>query len=77
MGVEIRQREVTYHETGVGVQPRTEVVHELGAEVDGVWVPFASVSADRVGDFKARADAEAERSKAEKEAAKTQGSGGR
>jgi hypothetical protein len=57
MSVEVRKVEVTHHETGVGVEDRTEVRHELGAEIDGTWVPFVTVDDNRVADFKARAEA--------------------
>lgn len=62
--VEVRERSVTYGETGVGVEDRVETVYELGAEIDGTWVPFTSVSEHRVADFAQReaqaAEAEAE-----------------
>jgi len=65
MSVEIRKVENDVHETGVEGGKRTDVSYELGAEIDGVFVPFATVSEHRVSDFRARAEAEAERRKAE------------
>jgi hypothetical protein len=58
MAVTVRKVEKVYHETGVGQSDRTETHYELGAEVDGVFVPFASVSEARVADFAQRAERE-------------------
>lgn len=68
MTVSVRKVEKLVHETGVGVEPRTDVVYELGDEIDGVWVAFASVTEHRLEDFKQRAEREAEAAKAAKPA---------
>jgi len=65
MSVEIRKREVDVHETGTEGGKRTDVSYELGAEIDGVFVPFATVSENRVADFKGRAELDNERRKKE------------
>jgi len=67
--VEVRQVETEYGETGVGVPNRVEVEYQLGADVNGAWVPFASVSESRAEMFQARAEAEAEKEAADKKAA--------
>lgn len=64
MAVEVRKVERLIHETGVGVDSRVEVHYELGADVEGTWVPFASVSEHRLEDFKVRAERLAEIEKA-------------
>lgn len=46
--VEVRKVETEYHETGVGVSPRTDVSYELGSVIEGKWVSFGSVSASRL-----------------------------
>lgn len=46
--VEVRKVETEYHETGVGVSPRTDVSYEVGAVIEGKWVSFASVNASRL-----------------------------
>ena len=38
--VEVRRLEREVHETGVGVGNRTDVVYQLGAEINGAWVTF-------------------------------------
>lgn len=35
-------------ETGVGVDNRVEVEHQIGAHIDGVFVPFATIGGGRV-----------------------------
>lgn len=42
--VEVRRVEKTYGETGVGQSDRVEAAYELGAEIEGAWVPFARVT---------------------------------
>lgn len=46
--VQVRKVETEYHETGVGQQSRTDVTYELGSVIEGKWVAFASVSANRL-----------------------------
>lgn len=46
-GVSYRRTESVIGETGLGQEPRTEVSHEIGVEVDGVFVPFATMSDER------------------------------
>lgn len=46
--VEVRKVETEYGETGVGVSNRTDVTYELGAEINGAWVKFASVPGNTV-----------------------------
>lgn len=58
MSVEIREAEHEYFETGVGQQNRVEKRWELGAEIDGVWVPFATVTEATVEHARQRAEAE-------------------
>lgn len=60
MGVEVKKVETTYAETGVGQADRTDVTYELGAEIDGAWVRFASVTESTVEAAKAAAAAQAE-----------------
>ncbi len=45
--VEVREISTEYGETGVNVENRTDVSYELGAEVDGTWLAFASVAEGR------------------------------
>jgi hypothetical protein len=66
MTVSVRKVERVYHETGVGQSDRTEVHYELGDEIDGTWVPFASVSEGRVSDYAQRAERLAELEAAKK-----------
>jgi hypothetical protein len=54
---EVRRVEVEYGETGVGQSNRTEVVYELGAEVNGAWVRFTSVPGSTVDTLGERAAA--------------------
>jgi len=53
MGVEVRKTETEYHETGVGQSNRVDVTYQLGAEIDGAWVPFVSVPESKVEAAKA------------------------
>lgn len=55
--VEVRKVETEYGETGIGQSNRVEVAYELGATIDGAWVPFTSVSASRAEMFAARPQA--------------------
>jgi len=66
MAVSVRKIERTIGETGVAQSDRVEVTYELGDDIDGVFVPFASVSEARVADFAQRAEREKEAKAAEK-----------
>lgn len=68
MSVEYRKAETTYHETGLGQADRVEVEHQIGTTIDGVFVPFASMSDNRAQSFVAAGKAAAEAEKAEKAA---------
>ncbi len=46
-GVEVRETTTEVGETGVAVENRQDVSYELGAEVDGTWLAFASIPAGR------------------------------
>jgi hypothetical protein len=72
-GVEVRTVEVEYGETGVGVSNRTDTEYQLGAEVDGKWVPFATLGQGRVEMFQARADAESAKADEKPSAGKSLG----
>jgi hypothetical protein len=75
MTVQVRKIERDTYETGpAGGSTRTDTHYELGDEIGGVWVPFASVSEGRVADFAQRAEREAEAAKAAKAAGKPNGS---
>lgn len=65
-GVEVRKVEREVGETGLGVGNRTDVTYELGAEIEGTWVPFGTVTEGRVSDFAARAEAEKQRAEQDK-----------
>ena len=58
MSVELRKTDTPVYDGTTGQEVDTETRYELGAEVDGVWVSFASRSGDTV-------DAIVERGKAE------------
>ncbi len=64
MKVEIRDAEKVFGETsGAGDSTRTEAGYEIGAEIEGVWVPFASVGQsqlDHAAQRQAFADAQDE-----------------
>jgi hypothetical protein len=64
----MRKVEKSYHETGVGQSDRVETHYEIGAEIDGTFVPFATVTQERVDTAKQRAERDAETAKAEKQA---------
>jgi hypothetical protein len=66
MTLKYRTVETTRHETGVGQSDRTETEHQLGAEIEGVFVPFLTLSAESV---EVRQRAESERVAAAAEAA--------
>lgn len=57
---EVRRVETEVGETGVGVSNRTDVSYELGAEIDGLWTPFASLAEGRASDHWQRAERAAE-----------------
>jgi hypothetical protein len=59
-GVEVREVHNEVGETGVGVENRTDVVYELGVEIDGAWVPFGAQSASRVDSYQRAAASQAE-----------------
>lgn len=46
--VEVREVATEYHETGVGVSPRTDTDYQIGAVVGGKWVSFGSIAASRL-----------------------------
>lgn len=58
-GIEVRKIESQVHDT-INNQyvPRLDTVYELGAEIDGAWVPFARVTEGGLAAAKARAEAE-------------------
>jgi hypothetical protein len=58
--VEVRKVETTYHETGLGQEPRTDVTYELGSVIAGKWVPFGSVSESRLASMPDDKPADAE-----------------
>lgn len=62
-GVEVRKVEQEYGETGVNQENRTDVEYQLGAEIDGGWVPFVTVQQGRVEMFQAQAEREREQEK--------------
>lgn len=59
----IRRVEKIVHETGVGQSDRTDVNYELGAEIDGVFVPFVTLPEGRVDDARARDEADKAKAK--------------
>lgn len=59
----VRRVEKLVHETGVGQADRTDVNYELGAEIDGVFVPFVTLPAGRVDDARARSEADKAKAK--------------
>lgn len=65
-GVEVRKIETEVGETGVGVENRIDTTYELGAEIDGAWVPFARVTEATVEHYQQRAKDAAEREKSAK-----------
>ena len=48
MSVEVRKVDQSVYDGTTGAEVDTETRYELGAEVDGAWVKFASLSADKV-----------------------------
>lgn len=66
MSVSLKKVETVYHETGIGQADRTESEYQLGAEIDGVFVPFATMSENRAQVFveAGKAAAEADKAKA-------------
>lgn len=59
MSIEVRKIETTYGETGVGQSDRVDVTYELGLEIGGAWIRFASVPETTVVQLQAAAKANA------------------
>lgn len=71
-----RKVDTDFHETGQTPTTRTDTEYQIGAEIDGVFVPFTTVHSGRVDMYKARAEAEkqaAEQAKAEQKSQRTNG----
>lgn len=66
MSVSVKKTTTTYHETGVGQSPREEVSYQLGADIDGVFVPFTTLSENHVQNLIAAAQATADAEKTAK-----------
>lgn len=66
--VSVEKTTTVYHETGVGNSDRTEVTYELGATIDGVFVPFTTLSENHVAGLVASGKPAASESPAEDDA---------
>lgn len=55
--VSVQKIETLVHETGVGVSDRTDVSYAIGAEVDGLFVPFVTLTENHVANLAAAAAA--------------------
>jgi hypothetical protein len=71
MSVQVKKVSRVVHETGLEGGDREDVFYELGAEIDGVWVPFSTVSEHRIADFRARSEADAANGKSSSKRGKT------
>lgn len=58
MSVEVRQVDEHVYDGSTGNEVDTVTRYELGAEIEGAWVKFASVSADHVAQLAERAKAQ-------------------
>lgn len=75
MKVEVREVEHVYGETSPsGDTTRTDKSFQLGAEIDGVWVPFATVNQSQLDHAAQRH--EVEQQKSGKASGSGSGSGG-
>lgn len=64
----VRKTTTTYHETGIGQSPREEVTYQLGATIDGVFVPFTTLTENHVQNLVAAGKAADEAEKTETKA---------
>jgi hypothetical protein len=59
--IEVREVETVVGETSpAGDSTRVEKTLQLGADIDGVWVPFATVNQSQLDHFKQRQEAAGE-----------------
>lgn len=77
MGVTYRKVTTETGETGAGVENRVEVEHQIGATIDGVFVPFATIAGGRVEVLQRAETARLEAEKAKSPPATKTGNGGK